>query len=90
MKTNPIDRIIDLDELISLLDKKLTLLKELRESLLFETAEYVCDRIETPGHSQSWYILVHRTSKFITKEGPLKDIEKYLDRHLITSVYWRK
>lgn len=82
-----------LDELITLSEKRVALLKELKESLLEETADYiVCQEKVSRGMSWDYdhYYLIEKGTEEIKMEGNQSQIQRYLDKRKITKVHWRK
>lgn len=69
-----------IDRLIELSEKKVTLLKELRESLKYESCKYHIDN--DPGR-KGWYFLILIESKEIVRDGTPETIRKYLEMRKI-------
>lgn len=86
---------VDIDKVIELSERKVKLLKEYKESLNEESADYiVCNAgLQSSGvgyHSQSTYVIVDRKTNTNMDAGPKSRIEKYIEKKRLSNVYWRK
>lgn len=70
------NKIKKIDQVILMTEKKLELLKELKESILYEAANFTLDRI---GHPASYFLVDHKTNDIINA-GPLQRVLKFIDR----------
>ena len=77
-----------MEELIRLTEKKLALLKELKESIAFEAADYIVAHLPR-GFDTDYYLLVEKETENIKHAGRKTSIQKYLDKRQITKVYWK-
>lgn len=82
-----------LNQLIDLQSKKLSLLKELRESMLFEKADYIIDQTKMSrgiSTDYNYYFVVKRITEEILFSGNKSQVQKYLDKRKIVNTYWRR
>ncbi len=81
-----------LNQLIDLTAKKLSLLKEYKETLLFEAADYIIDQTKMSrgiSSDYNYWFVIKRTTEEIVFSGNKAQVEKYLERRKIVKTYWR-
>ena len=73
-----------MDDLIQLTEKKLNLLKELKNSLIYEDCTHAIEK--NIGFCNN-YFLIHIQSKIIIYDGTLLKIENYCKKRNIEKIY---
>lgn len=82
-----------LNQLIDLTTKKLSLLRELKEAMLSEKADYIIDQTKMSRCTSSdynYYFVIKRITGDIVFSGNKSQVEKYLIKRKIVNTYWRR